>query len=189
MRLEPKTKLYSVRQTAQLTGKMERTIHRYMIAGTIDYFAVDHLRFIPEFQIEKIKNIKLYYRSRHNMPGHVSIVKFALLMGTKPYNIKAYVKRGQLEHITDDNGIFFIPDHLVAIWKQFEDPTPGKIEAATLKGTTVQNAGMELGYSDSKIRLMVANGELKKIQGTFRWYVLQDSIDKYKLVLELAKGL
>ena len=189
MRLEPKTKLYSVRQAARLTGKMERTIYRYMLADKIDYVAVDHLRFIPESQIEKIKNIKLYHRPRHDMPGHVSIVRFALLTGTKHYNIKAYVNLGQLEYTKDKDGIFFIPDHVVELWKQFDKPNPGKIEAASLYSETVQNAGMELGYSDSKIRKMVVGGELEKVQGLNRWYVTQDSIDKYKLIGEMMKEL
>ena len=192
MRLEPKTKLYSVRQAARLTGKMERTIYRYMLADKIDYVAVDHLRFIPESQIEKIKNTKCfrhYHKPRHVMEGHVSIVRFAWLTGTKPFNIRAYALRGQLEYTTNKKGIYFIPDHVVELWKQFDKPNPSKIEAAAMGAVTVQNAAIQFGYSNNQIKIMIKGGELKKVQGTLRWYVLQDSIDKYKLIGDLVEEL
>jgi hypothetical protein len=189
MKLETEIKLYSIRQIADLTGKSKYTIYKYIVMEKIDYVAVDHMRLIPESEIEKIKKIKMYHKSKRQMSGHVTICKFALLVGAKAYNIKRYVKQKQIEHVIDEAGVFFIPNHVLDLWLRVDNPTPGKIEALNLDSVIIQDAGLQLGYSDNTIRCKIKEGELEKVQCVHRWYVTQKSIDKYKLVSELIEGM
>lgn len=183
------TKLYSVRQVAQMTGKSVRTIHNYINDDKIDYLRVDNFRLITADDLDKIKKIEAYRKPGTHLDGYVTIRKAAHILGIAPNNLKGYVLKGRLPEHVMHNGVYFIPNETVDIWQQVDEPEPNRVEAFMLDALTVQQAGIKLGYSDGYVRTLVREGHLKVVEGYCRNYVTLSSIDDMLEQAELLDNL
>ena len=170
--------LYSVRQVAQLTGKAYRTICNWIAAGKIDAMKVDKYYIVHESQIDKINEDKVEHEPKFTLLGHKTIRQVARILCLPHQNIKQYVKSGRMEYVIDQ-GIYFIPEGELAKWKKVKAPNPNKVEAHGMGCVLIQEAALQLGVSDSKIRSLINDCSLDIEKGTIRSYVTQASIDLY----------
>ena len=184
------TKIYSIRQVAQLTGKSVRTIHNYISDGKIECLRVDNFILVTDEGLARAKHVEPYRKPGTYLHNHMTIVKAAHHIGISAANLKWYVLNDRIPEHVVHNGIYFIPDATVQLWQQVKPPiNPNTVEAFTMDAVTIQAAGLKLGYSDGHIRQMVRDGRLTAVRGFYRNYVtlesISDIIEQTKLLNEL----
>lgn len=170
--------LYSVKQVAQLTGKSYRTIHNWIKAGKIEAMKVDSYYIVHEDQIDKINNDEVVQEPKFKLIGHKTIRQVAKILDIPHQNLKKYLQSDRVPHKIE-GGVYFIPEETIALWKKVDNPNPNTVEAYEMGCVLIRDAALQLGVSDSKIRVMLAEGQLDAEEGYYRKYVTKASIAKH----------
>ena len=180
---------YSVRQAAMLLGESVRTINNWIDARKIEYLQTDNIRIIHRDTIDIVKRDGVEHAPKYKLAGHITVTQAAKTLDIDFQNLKRYVKEERIKNIKKDEA-YFIPDDEIEKWLQVPEPrNPNTVEAYNFNALLIRDAAIELGISNSFCRQLILSGALKAIEGQYRRYVLNSSINSYKEIRDGVNSL